>query len=443
MTVANRIRIAVFALIAVSAVILAGVKYVGIPERYLGRAYEISVNLPESGGIFVNAEVTVRGVPVGRVKSLELTPDGVRADLLLENGTRIPDDTLVRVQNLSAVGEQYIELLPPDDDGPYLTEGESLPVTAATTPLEVTALLVHLDQLATSIGKGQLRRVVRELGAAFDHSGQDLATILARARELSNDFAQVQPATERLLRDGHTVLSTQVKLHPQLQALSRGLDQLTKTLADTDPELAVILRTGPTTLTAVSKLLADNEASVGVLLGNLLSVGEIVAQPLRLRGLNTLLVLLPRMLQASFNIAPGDGYARLGVVVDPGQAVCTRGYESSGTPSTQPAELSEVPGNPDLRANVNAFCAEPASSGIDVRGAANAPRPPGDTTDQVIPQANPRGFGPGSSFENEPGAYADEQGPDPSRSGYTASPANTQMVGPTDLRGLLLKEELK
>lgn len=441
MTVAHRIRIAVFAIFAASSVILAGVRYVGIPERYLGQAYEISVNLPESGGIFVNAEVTVRGVPVGRVKSLELTPDGVRAELLLENGTRIPDDTLVRVQNLSAVGEQYIELLPPDDDGPYLAEGESLPLNAASTPLEVTALLVHLDQLATSIGKDQLRRVVREMGRAFDHSGQDLATILVRARELSNDFAQVHPVTEQLLRDGRTVLKSQAELDPQLQALSRGLDQLTKTLANNDPELAVILRTGPTTLTAVSKLLADNEASVGVLLGNLLSVGEIVAQPIRLRGLNTLLVLLPRMLQASFNIAPGDGYARLGVVVDPAQAVCTRGYESSGAPPTQPAELSDVPGNPALRANVNAFCAESPSSGIAVRGAANAPRPPGDTTARVIPQANPRGFGPGSSFANDPDAYTDDSGSDTSRSGYTASPANTKVVGPTDLRGLLLKED--
>jgi phospholipid/cholesterol/gamma-HCH transport system substrate-binding protein len=443
MTTANRIRLGIFAVFAMGAVILAGTKYVGIPERYLGQSYEISVNLPESGGIFVNAEVTLRGVPVGRVRELELTPDGVRADLLLENDTRIPGDTLVRVRNLSAMGEQYIELLPPDDEGPYLAEGESLPVTAASTPLEVTALLVHLDQLATSIGKDQLRRVVREMGKAFDNSGQDLATVLVRAQELSREFAAVQPETDQLLRDARTVLSTQADLDPELQALSRGLERLTRTLADNDPELAVILQQGPTTLDAVGKLLAQNEASVSLLLGNLISVGEIVAQPIRLRGLNTVLVLLPRVVQGTFNIAPGDGYARLGLVFDTAQAVCTRGYESSGTPPTQPAELSDVPGNPGLRANVNAFCAEPASSGIGVRGAAHAPRPPGDTTAQVIPQTNPRGFGPGSSFENDPGAYQNEETDSSPSAGFTASPAYIEMVGPTDLRGLLLKEELK
>jgi phospholipid/cholesterol/gamma-HCH transport system substrate-binding protein len=437
MTLVHRIRIGLFAVIAVVSVIVAGTEYVGIPERYLGQSYEISVDLPESGGIFPNAEVTLRGVPVGRVESLELTPDGVRAHLQLEKGTRVPVDTLVRVDNLSAVGEQYVDLLPPGDDGPYLASGDTLPVSAATTPPEVTALLVHLDQLATSIGKEQLRRLVNELGRAFDHSGQDLATVLVRARELSRTFGDAMPRATRLLSDGRRVLRTQSELDPDLQALSQGLEQLTRTLADTDPQLAALLETGPQTLDAVRTLLAQNQTSVSVLLGNLLSVGEIVAQPMRLRGLTTELVLLPRIIQGTFNIQPGDGFARLGAVVDTAQAVCVRGYESSGTPPTEPSEVSELPGNPSMRANLNAFCAEPPSSGIGVRGAANVPRPTGDMTARVVPRANPRGFGPGSSFRNSPGTDAAHL------RDAAVAPSVTTVVGPTDLRGLLLKEDLR
>lgn len=436
MTLVQRFRIGVFAVVAVVSVIFAGIEYVGIPERYLGQSYEIAVDLPESGGIFPNAEVTLRGVPIGRVRSLALTPDGVRAHLQLDQEVRVPENTLVKVAHLSAVGEQYIELIPPDDDGPYLADGATLPVTAATTPLEATSLLVHLDQLATSIGKPQLRRVVRELGDAFDRSSQDLATVLVRARELSRKFGRVQPTTNRLLRDGRTVLSTQRDLDRDLQRLTHGLDRLTRTVADSDPEIAAILREGPGTLEQVSALLSENQANVAVLLGNVLSVTEILASPIRLRGLNTQLVLFPRIIQGTFNIQPGDGYARLGAVIDTTQAVCTRGYGSSGTPPTQGARLSEVPGNPEYRANVNAFCAEPLSSGISVRGAANVPRPRGDDTDRVVPQANPRGYGPGSSFRDENGkrSHADA---------YSASPASTRMLPPTDLRGLLLKEDLE
>lgn len=435
MNLVHRIRIGLFAVVAVVSVIVAGTEYVGIPARYLGQSYEIAVDLPDSGGIFPNAEVTLRGVPVGRVDSLELTPDGVRAHLRLAQGTEIPTDTLVRVDNLSAVGEQYVELIPPVDHGPYLASGETLPASAATTPPKVTALLVNLDRLATSIGKAQLRRLVTEMGRAFDHSGQDLATVLVRARDLSRTFTTAMPRTVRLLRDGRQVLRTQRDLDPDLQRLSRGLEQLTRTLADSDPQLAALLATGPRTLDAVGALLARNRTSVAVLLGNLFSVGQILAQPMRIRGLTTELVLLPRIIQGTFNIQPGDGYARLGAVVDPSVPVCTRGYESSGTPPTEPSQVSAVPGNPSLRANPNAFCDEPASSGIDVRGAANVPRPAGDGTARVVPQTNPRGYGPGSSFGDSAATGRTDAG-DVS----TATPSVTTVVGPTDLRGLLLKE---
>ncbi|GAA3804993.1 MCE family protein [Nocardioides panacisoli] len=435
MSTAHRIRIALFAAVSVTCVIVAGTRYVGIPERYLGQSYEISAVLPDSGGIFPNAEVTLRGVPVGRVRSLTLTPDGVRADLQLDKDIRIPEDTMVRVAHLSAVGEQYVELVPPGDDGPYLADGDTLPVSAATTPLQVTSLLVHLDRLATSIGKSKLRRVVHELGDAFSRSGQDLATVLVSARRLSNSFARIQPRTTALLRDGQRVLSTQRDLDPDLRRLSSGLDRLTRTIADSDPEIASILAEGPQSLGQVRTLLARNQTNVAVLLGNLLSTSEIVAQPLRLNGLVTQLVLLPRIIQGTFNIQPGDGYARLGAVFDTTQAVCTRGYESSGTPPTEGDQLSPDPGNPPMRANLNAYCALPPSSGIDVRGAANVPRPPGDPTARVVPRANPRGFGPGSSF-----AGPDQPAPP---DGSSVPPSATRVLPPTDLRGMLLKEDLR
>lgn len=435
MTISNKIRLAIFGIVSVTCVIVAGTRYVGIPERYLGQSYEISVVLPDSGGIFPNAEVTLRGVPVGRVGDLTLTPDGVRADLRLDDDIQVPEDTLVRVAHLSAVGEQYVELIPNSDGGPYLADGDSLPVSAASTPLAVTSLLVHLDRLAESIGKSKLRRVVHELGDAFSRSGQDLATVLVSARRLSNTFARVQPRTTALLRDGRRVLSTQRDLDPDLRRLSSGLDRLTRTIADSDPQLAAILAEGPRTFAQVRSLLSRNKADVAVLLGNMLSVSEIVAQPIRLRGLVTQLVLLPRIIQGTFNIQPGDGYARLGAVFDTSQAVCTRGYESSGTPPTEGDQLSSEPGNPSMRANLNGYCALPPSSGIDVRGAANVPRPPGDPTGRVLPRLNPRGFGPGSSFQDEQAAPAPDT--------YTAPPSATRVLPPTDLRGMLLKEDLR
>ena len=74
-----RIQVAIFLLIAVLGVSYTGIRYADL-GRFVGLdGYRVDVELAESGGIFANAEVTYRGVPVGRVDRLELRPGGVTA----------------------------------------------------------------------------------------------------------------------------------------------------------------------------------------------------------------------------------------------------------------------------------------------------------------------------------------------------------------------------
>ncbi|CAM5522554.1 hypothetical protein SPURM210S_00671 [Streptomyces purpurascens] len=78
--------------------------------------------------MFPGAEVTYRGVPVGKVGALRLAgPDGVSVTLDIEDGApRIPADTLAVVANRSAVGEQYVDLQPRTSHGPYLLNGGTI-----------------------------------------------------------------------------------------------------------------------------------------------------------------------------------------------------------------------------------------------------------------------------------------------------------------------------
>jgi phospholipid/cholesterol/gamma-HCH transport system substrate-binding protein len=289
---------------------------------------------------------------------------------------------------------------------------------------------------------------VHELGLAFDDGGQDLQTVIDQGHVLADRLSRAQPRTTRLLDDGGRVLRTQNELSGAARRLADGMDSFTSTLARQDPTLRRIADRGPVALNQVSGFMRDNQARMGLLLHNLLTVTNIVAAPIRLRAVNTQFVLLPRIVQGTFNIQPGDGYARLGAVVDSSMAVCMHGYENSGKVPTQRAQLSEQPGNPQLRANLNAFCAESPSTGIDVRGAANVPRPPGDDTERPDPQPNPRGFGPDSSFAGSdgrggraPGGTSRDSGGSQHReSQYTGPPTSVRVVPPTGLRGLLLKE---
>ena len=61
---------------------------------------------------------------VGEVGALRLTDDGMEADLVIDDDAPpIPANSRAVVANRSAVGEQYVDLQPLSDGGPYLTDG--------------------------------------------------------------------------------------------------------------------------------------------------------------------------------------------------------------------------------------------------------------------------------------------------------------------------------
>ena len=136
LTRTTRIKIVVFAVIAVLVIGYTAFHYANL-GRLLGLRgyYTVQMELASAGGIFPQADVTYRGVSVGRVGVVRLTPTGVEADLNISNAApAIPADLKASVSNLSAVGEQYVDLWPPNDAGPYLQDGSTITVSPDSMP---------------------------------------------------------------------------------------------------------------------------------------------------------------------------------------------------------------------------------------------------------------------------------------------------------------------
>ena len=67
--------------------------------------------------------MTYRGVQIGKVTAIGLTPNGAKATLTIDTSPKIPADLQAEVRSISAVGEQYVDLLPRTDSPPYLDDG--------------------------------------------------------------------------------------------------------------------------------------------------------------------------------------------------------------------------------------------------------------------------------------------------------------------------------
>ncbi|MFI2651296.1 MCE family protein [Micromonospora fulviviridis] len=363
-----KLQVLAFVLVSILGVGYVGIRYVGLGDRLFHAGYVVHVDLARAGGLFANAPVTYRGVPVGRVTAVALRGDGVRADLRIDRGVRVPDALRAVVAQRSAVGEQYLDLRPDRDGGPYLADGAVIPAGRTGLPLAPETLLTNLDELVRSVDPDDLTVLITELGTAFEGNERALARLLDAGDALLAEADQRLPETLALIRDARTVLTTQAESAEALRRWSAGLAQLAATLRAADPDLRRLLAGGPPAGVELRALLRGLEPDVGVLLGNLVTVNGIAAR--RLPGIEQLLVVYPIAVAGGFTVTPGDGTAHLGLVVNAGNPPsCV--YSGGGTRCD----------------------AGERSAGASVRGAGNAPRPGG--ADPAPPPEAARGGDPG------------------------------------------------
>ncbi len=124
-----KIQLIIFVVITLIGVSYVSAEYVGVLRGIGANPCTIHAIFPESGGIFTNAEVTYRGVSVGRVGELHLAGNGVKVDLHLTSCTapKIPADSAAAVSDRSVIGEQYVNLIPPAATVPTSVAGRRSP----------------------------------------------------------------------------------------------------------------------------------------------------------------------------------------------------------------------------------------------------------------------------------------------------------------------------
>lgn len=352
-TRAVRLRLLVFLVVSVLGMGYVAVRYLGLGDQVFGGAYVVHVDLVETGGIFPNASVTYRGVPVGRVTTVGLRDQHVRVDLRIGGDIQIPSDVRAVVALRSAVGEQYIDLRPDADDGPFLQPGDVIPIGRTGTPLPVETLLANLDALVESVDPDNLSVLIDELGVAFEGNETALRTLLDANNLLLTDAIKYLPQTTKLIEDGRTVLATQAESAAAIRRWAKGLADLAGDLRRADPDLRTLLAQGPPAATELAGLLSDLDPSIGVLLGNLITVNGIAAR--RVAGIEQILVVYPLAVAGGYTVIPGDGTAHLGLVLNVSDPPACQ-YTKTGQQHCTPAETSK---------------------GSGVRGSSHAPRPSG------------------------------------------------------------------
>ena len=364
----TRLQLLVFVAITLLGVSFVGARYARLDRIFFDDHYTVVAHFQDSGGIFAGGEVSYRGVQIGRVGKLELTDAGVDVYLDIDNGwDEIPADSLAVVGNRSAVGEQYVELQPQEDTGPYLGDDSQIALADTRTPIATQKLLSDISNTVESVDKQALATTVHELGQAFAGTGTDLQRIIDTGNAFINEANDNFDVTTALIRDSNTVLTSQLDKASALRTFARELSLFSGSLAGSDQALRTVIDDGSAAATQLRTFLEDNEVDLGELFNNLVTTGDVIVK--HLPGIEQILVLYPYVVEGGFTVvskSPDTGLydAHFGMIITD-NPVCHHGYE--GTDTRPPQDGSNRP------MNTKAGCREPAAMS-NARGPQNLPR---------------------------------------------------------------------
>lgn len=338
----------------------------------LDSTYQITIRLPESGGLLANQDVSVRGIRVGRIQSLRATPAGVEVTANIDAKTRIPASSAVRVSGLSPAGEQYIDFEPESNAGPFLANGSVIGPRGATTPVPLSRVLADADGMLAQTDPKKLEIVKKELSLSAE-GPQKLTDIIDGATFLLSTMDPVLPQTVSVLKTSRVALTTFADVNAGLGVTSRNLGDVMTGVNKMDRGFRKLVDQTPGVMSSVDNLFDDNSDTMVGLLANLVTTARIIY--VRVPALNavfpdyrgsTLEALMTTMHEHGL-WATADIYPRY-----------TCDY---GTPR-RPSSSADYP-EPFLYT----YCRDDDPE-VLIRGAKNAPRPAGDDTAGPPPGAN-------------------------------------------------------
>ncbi len=358
LTFMTKSKVVVFVVIALVTTTFLAVHYVGL-DRYFG-GYRVTVDMPEAGGLFKNSEVTYRGVPIGRVESLEASREGAHAVLrIARSAPTMPAEVEARVVNRSAIGEQYLDLRGGSTDGKTLGEGAHLTLTGADLPPSIDGLLRSSRDFVASVPSDALNTVIDE-GYEFTRGN---GTHLAQLLRTSTDFARTADrnflVTVSLIDNSGKVLETQEKAASSFQSFSKSLNQLAHSFKEQDADWRRLLEQTPESARQLDRLFSTVGQPLGQLMSNLISTAEVFGT--NAAGVKETMIRLPEGISIVYAVMTSKGM-QSGVQLSFFNPLpCVQGYES-----TQMREGTDTsPGKPF---NHKAGCTMPRSTGVNVRG---------------------------------------------------------------------------
>lgn len=265
-------NVIVFLIAAVGLIVLLVVTLFRVQPKY-----SVYATFADSGGVFSGQEVTYRGVTVGRVGRLSVVRDGVRIELVIEETyDRIPKSgTTARVMFKSAVGEQFVDLLPSSRSAPYFRQGDKIKIEHTQLPVQQEELLRLLDRVLSGVPPKAIGNLVDVLGEGLGGRGEQLHAALAALDPLTTTLAKRTGELNDLAVAGDRLGTAFDSTASEFVTGTRGLGRSLGALGRGAGGLEELLVQGAEYVPDLGELVAARKTQLDTILANLAEVTRI------------------------------------------------------------------------------------------------------------------------------------------------------------------------
>jgi phospholipid/cholesterol/gamma-HCH transport system substrate-binding protein len=204
----------------------------------------VTVLTPRAGLVMNNdARVTMRGVEVGKVDSIEARPDGVAVLHLAMDPAQlhlIPGNVGVEIAAPTVFGAKYVQLTPPDKPSPQpLRAGQVLDARHVT--VEINTIFDQLNSVLSSIDPAKMNETLGTLAKALNGRGQKLGEALVNLDEFFGTVNRSLPALDNELTIAPDVFGSYADAAPDLVKTAANATRVAQTVVDEQGNLDAFL----------------------------------------------------------------------------------------------------------------------------------------------------------------------------------------------------------
>jgi phospholipid/cholesterol/gamma-HCH transport system substrate-binding protein len=304
-----RRQLVLFSILSVITAIALGWYYLRIPSEVGIGQYTLRADLPASGGLYKTANVTYRGETIGTVTAVEPTETGVRVIMSIADRYQIPIDASANVHSVSAVGEQYVDLVSVGNPGEYFSPGQT--ITKGTVPTDIGPALDAANRGLAVLPKDKIASLLDETAQAVGGLGPALQRLVDATQAIASDFKTNISDVDDIIQNSGPIIDSQANSGDAIERWSHNLNILTAQSAENDQDVQSILTQAAPTADQVNAVFGDVRESLPQTLANL----EVVLDMLELyhQGVEQLLVAYPQGAAEGQTVTvPFPGYAALG-----------------------------------------------------------------------------------------------------------------------------------